>query len=85
MQCRGNRGNGESFLAEVWFSSYKEGATPKLAAIIADVSEEQAVPVGNGFGALLDQKERPPLSIAGRWTYSGWWFKAYRIKKLRQA
>ena len=42
MQCRGHRGNGESFLAEVWFSSYKEGSTPKLAAIIADVSEEQA-------------------------------------------
>jgi DNA-binding CsgD family transcriptional regulator len=34
MQCRGHRGNGESFLAEVWVSSYKEGATPKLAAII---------------------------------------------------
>src|SRR4029077_19874961 len=41
MQCRGHRGNGESFLAEVWFSIYKEGAMPKLAAIIADVSEEQ--------------------------------------------
>jgi len=41
MQCRGHRGNGESFLAEVWFSSYKEGAVPKLAAIIADVTEER--------------------------------------------
>ncbi len=40
MQCRGHRGNGESFTADVWFSTYKEGATPKLAAIIADVSEE---------------------------------------------
>ena len=27
MQCRGHRGNGESFLAEVWFSTYKEGTT----------------------------------------------------------
>jgi len=41
MQCRGHRGNGESFLAEVWFSSNKEGPAPKLAAIIADVSEER--------------------------------------------
>jgi two-component system sensor kinase FixL len=41
MQCRGHRGNGESFLAEVWFSSYKEGAAPKVAAIIADVTEER--------------------------------------------
>jgi len=41
MQCRGHRGNGESFPAEVWFSSYKEGNIPKVAAIIADLSEEQ--------------------------------------------
>jgi PAS domain S-box-containing protein len=40
MQCRGHRGNGESFTADVWFSTYKEGPTPKLAAIIADVTEE---------------------------------------------
>jgi two-component system, LuxR family, sensor kinase FixL len=43
MQCRGHRGNGESFLADVWFSTYKEGPTPKLAAIIADVTEERSV------------------------------------------
>jgi DNA-binding NarL/FixJ family response regulator len=61
MQCRGHRGNGESFLAEVWFSSYKEGTRPKLAAIIADVSEEQTVPAGTG-SAPLDQKERPSLN-----------------------
>jgi two-component system, LuxR family, sensor kinase FixL len=58
MQCRGHRGNGESFLAEVWFSTYKEGTTPKLAAIVADVSEEQTVAAGSSF----DQKERPSLS-----------------------
>jgi len=40
MQCRGHRGNGESFTADVWFSTYKEGPAPKLAAIIADVTEE---------------------------------------------
>jgi len=44
MQCRVHRGNGESFLADVWFSSYKEGSFPKVAAIIADVTEER-----NGF------------------------------------
>jgi PAS domain S-box-containing protein len=42
MQCRGHRGNGESFTADVWFSTYKEGPVPKLAAIIGDVSEEEA-------------------------------------------
>jgi two-component system, LuxR family, sensor kinase FixL len=60
MQCRGHRGNGESFLAEVWFSSYKEGTTPKLAAIIADVSEEQTVLPGSD-PASLDEQERPSL------------------------
>jgi two-component system sensor kinase FixL len=40
MQCRGHRGNGESFTADVWFSTYKEGHTHKLAAIVADVTEE---------------------------------------------
>ena len=43
MQCRGHRGNGESFTADVWFSTYNEGTTPKLAAIIADVTEETSV------------------------------------------
>jgi DNA-binding CsgD family transcriptional regulator len=40
MQCRGRRANGEPFLADVWFSTYKEGAAPKLAAIITAVGEE---------------------------------------------
>lgn len=42
MQCRGHRGNGETFTADVWFSTYNEGPAPKLAAIIADVTEETA-------------------------------------------
>ena len=40
MQCLGHRGNGETFIADVWFSTYKEGVTHKLAAIIAEVTEE---------------------------------------------
>ena len=40
MQCRGHKANGEAFLAEVWFSTYKEGHSPKLAAIIGDITEE---------------------------------------------
>jgi two-component system sensor kinase FixL len=40
MQCRGHRDNGESFIVDFWFSTYKEGATPKLAAIIGEVTEE---------------------------------------------
>lgn len=61
MQCRGHRGNGETFLADVWFSSYKDGTNPKLAAIIADVSEEQAAPSGSISAGPNDQ-ERAPLN-----------------------
>ena len=61
MQCRGHRGDGGSFLAEVWFSSYKEGTAPKLAAIIADVSEDQTVPHGLSSAASVD-RERAELN-----------------------
>jgi len=60
MQCRGHRGTGESFLAEVWFSTYKEAASPKLAAIIADVTEEQTAADGSGSG--MPQRERSALN-----------------------
>ena len=61
MQCRGLRGNGESFLADVWFSTYKEGGNPKLAAIIVDVTEEQTGM--NGFHpAGWDHQGRTPLN-----------------------
>jgi PAS domain S-box-containing protein len=62
MQCRGHRGNGESCLAEVWFSSYKEGPTPKLAAIIADVTEERGPTTEPGPGDTSDHQERTPLN-----------------------
>ena len=41
MQCQAQRCNGEIFAAEVWFSTFKEKGVQKLAAIIADVTEEQ--------------------------------------------
>ncbi len=43
MQCRGHKGGGEVFMAEVWFSTYKEGTSSKLAAIIGDITEETSV------------------------------------------
>lgn len=61
MQCRGHRGNGESFLADVWFSSYKEGPTPKLAAIIADVTEERSA-TAESTSAASNHQERTPLN-----------------------
>jgi len=60
MQCRGHRGNGESFTADVWFSTYKEGSMPKLAAIIADVTEETTA--DNSHSSPSDRQERVPLT-----------------------
>jgi PAS domain S-box-containing protein len=62
MQCRGHRGNGESFLADVWFSSYKEGTSPKIAAIIADVSEEWGGAAKSDSSATSVQQERTALN-----------------------
>jgi DNA-binding CsgD family transcriptional regulator len=58
MQCRGHRGNRESFTADVWFSTYKEGASPKLAAIIAESTEEAT----NSNSNTPDATERAPLT-----------------------
>jgi two-component system, LuxR family, sensor kinase FixL len=60
MQCRAHRGSGEPFLAEVWFSTYKEGHNPKLAAIIADVTEERSSTAE--ASAAADHPERVPLN-----------------------
>ncbi len=56
MQCRGHRGDGSSFTADVWFSTYKEGLRPKLAAIIADVADDERVE------AAAEHSERASLT-----------------------
>ncbi|WP_263368798.1 ATP-binding protein [Edaphobacter bradus] len=40
MQCRGQRNDGESFLAEVWFSTYLTSAGARLAAMVVDASQD---------------------------------------------
>jgi PAS domain S-box-containing protein len=60
MQCRCHRGNGETFTAEVWFSTYKEGPAPKLAAIIADVTEQTAEDTSSSSD--IDSSDRASLN-----------------------
>jgi PAS domain S-box-containing protein len=62
MQCRGHRGSGEAFTADVWFSTYKEGPHPKLAAIIADVSEEAEIGLGPAGLGPADGREASGLN-----------------------
>jgi len=40
MQCRGKRDNGDIFLANVFFSTYGTAKGPRLAALVADASED---------------------------------------------
>lgn len=40
MQCRGQRQDGEAFLADIWFSTYRTSVGPRLAAMVFDTSEE---------------------------------------------
>ena len=42
-------------MADVWFSTYKDGAAPKLAAIIGEITEETST-------ANHDDRERAPLA-----------------------
>jgi DNA-binding CsgD family transcriptional regulator len=61
MQCRGHRDNGESFTADIWFSTYNsERTAPKLAAIIGEVLEDGAEP--GPVGVLVDRRERFTLN-----------------------
>lgn len=55
MQCRGHRDNGESFMADVWFSTYTEGSSHQLAAIIAEVEDGQ--PDENSERNVLNTRE----------------------------
>jgi two-component system sensor kinase FixL len=60
MQCLGHRDNGESFTADIWFSTYNDRTAPKLAAIIGEVSEDGS---SHGtVGVLVDRLERAPLN-----------------------
>jgi two-component system sensor kinase FixL len=67
MQCRGHRGNGESFTADVWFSTYKEGQTHKLAAIVADVTEDavaaQTAHLSSGEGLVRSQLNNREMEV----------------------
>lgn len=67
MQCRGHRDDGQSFMADVWFSTYKEGPTPKLAAIIGVTEDGTAaamaasVPGDHDDRSLLNSRETEVL------------------------
>ena len=55
MRCPVSRGTGDSFMADVWFSTYREKGAAKLAAIIADAGEEHAAAGSDGAPLGADE------------------------------
>ena len=53
MQCRGRRQDGEVFLADVWFSTYRTSAGSRLAAMVVDTSEDLRTREEIGLHQLL--------------------------------
>lgn len=53
MQCRGRRGDGEVFQADVWFSTYGTTQGARLAAVVMDTSEDLREREENSLHHLL--------------------------------
>ena len=53
LECRGRRGDGTSFLAQVWLSTYHTPDGPRMAAIVLDASESLRERDGGGLPALM--------------------------------
>jgi PAS domain S-box-containing protein len=53
MQARGQREDGENFLAEICFSTYRTNAGTRLTAIVLDASEELRAHEVSGLNQLL--------------------------------
>jgi two-component system, LuxR family, sensor kinase FixL len=53
VECKGQRRNGDVFLAHVWLSTYRTSAGPGLAAVIWDASENLRDREGAGLDSML--------------------------------
>jgi PAS domain S-box-containing protein len=53
MQARGQRDDGESFLADICFSTYRTNAGPRLTAMVLDASEDFRTHEVSGLHQLL--------------------------------
>ena len=53
MQCRGRRDNGEVFLADLWFSTYRTSVGTRLAAMVVDASDDLRSREEGGLDHLL--------------------------------
>src|SRR6185295_15872346 len=53
VECKGQRKNGEFFLAHVWLSTYPTSTGPGLAAVVWDASENLRDREGSGLDSMM--------------------------------
>jgi signal transduction histidine kinase len=53
VECKGQRRNGEVFLAHVWLSTYRSSGGPGLAAVVWDASENLRDREGAGLDSMM--------------------------------
>jgi two-component system sensor kinase FixL len=53
VECKGQRRNGDVFLAHVWLSTYRTSAGPGLAAVVWDASENLRDREGAGLDSMM--------------------------------
>src|ERR1017187_541530 len=53
VECRGQRRNGDVFLAHVWLSTYRTSEGPALAAVVWDASENLRDREGAGLDSMM--------------------------------
>ena len=53
VECRGQRRNGEVFLAHVWLATYRTSSGPGLAAVVWDGSENLRDREGSGLDSMM--------------------------------
>ncbi len=53
VECKGQRRNGEVFLAHVWLSTYRISEGPRLAAVVWDASENLRDREGSGLDSMM--------------------------------
>ena len=53
VECRGQRRNGDVFLAHVWLSTYRTSSGPALAAVVWDASENLRDREGAGLDSMM--------------------------------
>jgi len=63
LRCNGHKGNNESFTADIWLSTYTQGSSRKLAALIGNVAEDEPATISEKDGISFSARESEVLRL----------------------